>query len=121
MSLQDVIQQGIVLWVDFNSLEDDDLLPTTLRYATGPRKPTEGEWVRIMDSDGNSCWARVLRIEGMTVEVRPEWSTWISPVMTEAFSGWTSPEDTHPGGSWVPPTPMVGEHTPDSAFQTTAR
>jgi hypothetical protein len=76
MLLEEVIRGEIVLWVDFNNLEDDDRLPTTLRYATGPRKPRAGDWVRIVDSDGDTCLAQVLRVEGMLVEVRPNWATW---------------------------------------------
>lgn len=99
MRLQEYLQQEIVLWVDFNSLEGDDLLTTTLRYATGPRRPIEGEWVRVTDSDGNSCLACVVRVEGILVEVKPEWSTWTSPVVTEVFSGWASFPESSPSGN----------------------
>jgi len=89
MLFEDVLRGEIVLWVDFNNLKDDERLPTTLRYATGPRKPGVGDWVHIMDSDGDSCLAQVLRVEGMLVEVRPDWSTW--KASAPRWSTWSPP------------------------------
>lgn len=65
------------IWADFNSVDEDGLIPSLLEYADG--KILKGEQVVAHDDEGNACLAWVedvadndvvsLRIEPDTVNV----------------------------------------------------
>jgi|SRR5215210_865468 len=77
------LKEGIILRVDFNARDRDGRLSGLLRYAMGSRKPKIGEWVWLMDGDGNGCLGKVVEVNDTLVKVEPNWSTWDPPVRIE--------------------------------------
>lgn len=76
------LKEEIILLVDFTSVDENDLIPATLRYSVFLRKPREGDWVRLDDREGHSCLGRIERIKGELIKVAPYWETWISETRT---------------------------------------
>jgi hypothetical protein len=75
----DFRQREVVLRADFNDLDDDRCLWTSLRFILqGPRAPREGEWVYLLDVTGSGCFGQVESISGWTARVKPDWSSWTS-------------------------------------------
>lgn len=81
------LKEEIILLADFNSLDENGLLPTTLHYAIFLKRPKVGDWVRLDDTEGHSCQGRVERITGELIEVAPNWDTWNTETKALRFSG----------------------------------
>jgi hypothetical protein len=69
------------LMADFNAIRQGNLITASLRFAV-PAYWSEplsvGQWVRLEDEDGNSCWGVVQELNPPIVRVRLDWSTWRS-------------------------------------------
>jgi hypothetical protein len=72
------IQRELSLWADFNSLDDQQRIKASLRFADSPERPRRGEWVSLHDDEGNAVKGVVEDVHGMIVHVRPEIATWAS-------------------------------------------
>ncbi len=81
------LKEEIILLVDFNSLDKNDLLSATLRYAIFLRRPAVSDWVRLDDQEGHTCLGRVESITGELIKVSPYWDTWTTETKTAKFSG----------------------------------
>jgi len=62
---------------DFNALDAEGRVRTSLRFTWTPEIPSVGEWVLLTDAEGNNCRACVEEIEGLSLLARPDWTTWI--------------------------------------------
>jgi hypothetical protein len=72
-------QREIVLRADFSELDDESCLWTSLRFLlNGPRPPREGEWVYLLDRQGDGCMGQIDSINGWMARVRPDWQSWAS-------------------------------------------
>ncbi len=95
------LQEEMILRVDFNAIDDRGRLSALLRYAMGSHRPKVGDWVWLMDGDGNGCLGRVVEVQGELIEVGPDWSTWNPPVRLDkqhpaSFSEWSLQHPTEP-------------------------
>ena len=55
-------EREIVLRADFTNLDDERCVQVSVRFlVSGPRSPREGEWVYLLDHQGNGCSARSSR------------------------------------------------------------
>lgn len=78
------LKAEMILRVDFNAVNRrDNRLSALLRYAMGSGRPEIGDWVWLMDGDGNGCLGRVVEVNGGLVKVEPNWSTWNPPFRVE--------------------------------------
>ena len=68
------------LWADFNEVYDDDLVWTSIRRTPGINVAgiRKGKWVRLVDADGASCLAIVIKRRGPIATCQLDWSTWQS-------------------------------------------
>jgi hypothetical protein len=69
------------LMADFNAIRQGNLITVSLRFAVPPywSEPLSvGQWVRLEDEDGNSCWGVVQEINPPIVRLRLDWGTWRS-------------------------------------------
>jgi hypothetical protein len=74
----DFAEREVVLRADFDQLDDEQCVWTSIRFMLkGPRHPREGEWVYLLDNRGRGCMGRVEKLNGWTVRVRPDWSSWV--------------------------------------------
>jgi hypothetical protein len=74
------------LMADFNAIRQGNMITTSLRFAVpayGPEPLIVGQWVRLEDEDGNSCWGVVQELSSPIVRVRLDWSTWRSADQVE--------------------------------------
>lgn len=71
-------QRELSIWADFNSTDDQRRITTSLRFAATPERPIKGELVRLHDDEGNTVLGIVEQLDGMTLHVRPELTTWSS-------------------------------------------
>ena len=62
------------IWADFNALDEDHRLRTSLRFAA--EWPAEGEWIVLHDDEGNTVKGFVESIDGLALRVHAEMSTW---------------------------------------------
>lgn len=63
--------------VDFNALDEQSRVKASLRFASSPEIPATGEWVRLVDAEGNTCLGQVEEVRDPLVAVRPALATWI--------------------------------------------
>jgi hypothetical protein len=98
-------EREIVLRADFHSLDEESCLEASVRFLmSGPRPPREGEWVYLLDAQGDGCLGQVESINGWSARVRPDWTTWAgaqSPPVQDPDS-----MQAHGGG------PAAGEAAP---------
>jgi hypothetical protein len=74
----DFSKREIVLRADFTELDDELCVWTSLRFMLeGPRHPTEGEWVFLLDELGRGCLGKIETVNGWTARVRLDWSSWV--------------------------------------------
>jgi hypothetical protein len=69
------------LRADFNAVRQGDLIFASLQFAIpayGPEPLIVGQWVRLEDGDGNSCWGVVEELRPPLVRIRLNWGTWRS-------------------------------------------
>lgn len=78
------ITRELSIWADFNSLDEERRIKTSLRFAAD--RPHEGEWVHLYDDEGNAVRGVVESIEGMIIRVRPAMETWSSEVSVPTFT-----------------------------------
>ena len=70
-------EREIVLRVDFTNLDDERCVEASLRFLiSGPRSPQEGEWVYLLDHQGNGCLGQIDSISGWMARVKPDWDSW---------------------------------------------
>jgi len=69
----DFEHREIVLRVDFDDVDDERCLWTSLHFIRGPRHPAAGEWVYLLDSRGRGCMGQVESVNGWLARVRPAW------------------------------------------------
>jgi hypothetical protein len=72
------LKRELLIWADFNSLDAQRRITASLRFSDAPVRPSQGEWVRLHDDEGNAVMGVVEKIDDLTVHVRPEMSTWTS-------------------------------------------
>jgi hypothetical protein len=75
-------RRELSIWADFNSLDANQRVTASLRFADSPARPSEGERVRLHDDEGNAVMGVVEEIHDVTVHVRPEMETWITANLT---------------------------------------
>lgn len=83
-------QRLLQIGADFNALDAERRVTTSLRFTSTPEIPVVGEWILLTDAEGNSCRARVEQIEGLALAARPDWATWIPGQiarLTQSFAG----------------------------------
>jgi hypothetical protein len=66
------------LWVDFGDVRDCHTW-TLLKFAelAPEEEAVVGEWAELWDHEGNTCYGIITRIEGQTIHLRLDWSTWM--------------------------------------------
>ena len=81
-------EREIVLRADFADL-DGECVWVSLRFMRGPRPPTEGELVYLLDRRGRGCLGEVQSVHGWVARVRPDWETWTEAKRTlQSNGGW---------------------------------
>jgi hypothetical protein len=68
--------ERVVLYVDFNDLDEDRRVPAYLVRENAAEDPQPGAVVELHDDEGNSCLGYVIERHGDDVLVQPEWTTW---------------------------------------------
>ena len=74
-----------VVEVDFNNLDANDNVVSSLRFLNRWRRPSIGEWVRLIDAEGNACIGQVSELRNLIAVVQPDWGTWTSGAMIPGF------------------------------------
>jgi hypothetical protein len=70
-------EREIVLRTEFTDLDDEDCVEASMRFLmNGPRMPREGEWVYLLDRQGNGCLGQIDSISGWMARVKPDWNSW---------------------------------------------
>jgi hypothetical protein len=72
----EMLQDTLTIDVDFNDVDLQGRLMATRRFASSLRKPDVGEWAFLVDDEGNRCWGRVERVDGLIVYLALDRSTW---------------------------------------------
>jgi hypothetical protein len=72
-----MLERLLLIGADFNALDPEGRVRASLRFGATPEVPSLGEWVRLEDAEGNSCLARVDKIDGLDVVAAADWATWI--------------------------------------------
>ena len=73
----DFDSREVVLRVDFDAVEDDNLLKVPVRFEEGgPRPPRGGEWIYLLDGRGGGCVGRCSSVRDGVARVRLVWDTW---------------------------------------------
>jgi hypothetical protein len=87
------------VWADFNALDQDHRIRTSLRFAS--EWPTEGDWVWLYDGEGNAVQGLVEAIDGLAVQVHAEMSTWINRAdsIDTSFSSYVPFQGVMPQGA----------------------
>jgi hypothetical protein len=70
-------EREVVVRVDFDDLDDDGCVTTSLRFLHGPRRPVAGETVYLLDRMGHGCMAEVVEVLGWSARIRPDWDSWL--------------------------------------------
>lgn len=103
-----MFERLLQIGADFNALDAGGRVRASLRFATTPEIPTIGEWVLLVDAEGNSCPAIVELVDGMSVIVLPDWPRWIPgqfALLSRVF-----PSRVYAETDDSPPTKSQGEH-----------
>ena len=74
-----------VLEVDFNNVDALDRVVGSLRFSNHLERPKTGDWLRLIDGEGNTCVAQVDEIRNLIVSLRPDWTTWTSSTVTHRY------------------------------------
>jgi hypothetical protein len=70
-------EREIVVRADFSELDEEHCLSASIRFLLrGPRPPREGEWVYLLDTEGDGCLGQVESVTGWMARIRPDWSSW---------------------------------------------
>ena len=77
-----MLERLLLICADFNALDPEGRVRASLRFGATPEVPSRGEWVWLEDAEGNSCLARVDRIDGLDVVASADWATWIPGQIT---------------------------------------
>lgn len=73
-------QREVVLRADFAQFDPDgDVLSVPLRDGPGPRPPRPGEFVYLLDGEGNGCVAYCAKVRDGVARLRPVPETWSGP------------------------------------------
>jgi hypothetical protein len=94
---------------DFNALDPEGRVKASLRYAATPEIPAIGEWVLLVDGEGNSCPAVVETVNGLEALARPDWTRWIPGQVAQLSRSFPSSVFMETDES--PPTETQGEHS----------
>jgi hypothetical protein len=74
-------RQELSVWADFNALDADHRIATSLRFADAAIRPAPGEQIRLYDDEGNAVQGVVEEVRDLAIFVRPVMETWTSTVM----------------------------------------
>lgn len=74
------LDRTMSLWADFNSVDDEWRVRTSLRFAKTLERPRPGELIWLYDDEGNAVWGVVDELQGLVIYVRLEMATWTSEV-----------------------------------------
>lgn len=83
-----------VIEVDFANVDAEDRVVASLRFSNRWDRPTVGEWVRVVDAEGNTCVGRVEALRKLIVAIRLDPATWSSTTVTRTYSGTASATPT---------------------------
>ncbi len=81
----------LVLEVDFNQRDASDRVIASLRFSNSWHTPDVGEWIRLVDAEGDVCVGQVEEVHNLIVSIRADWGTWISTAVIEV-SGTAQPD-----------------------------
>jgi hypothetical protein len=73
------VDREIALRVDFDDIDEEGFVVTSVRFMLGPRHPVEGDLVFLADSRGNSCFGKVHALSGWLARIEPDWTSWHGP------------------------------------------
>jgi hypothetical protein len=71
------LERELLIYADFNALDDQGRVKASLRFAGSPEIPRKGEWVRLADSEENTCLGRVEDMRDLVIAVRVDPATWV--------------------------------------------
>jgi uncharacterized protein YkvS len=71
------MNDDIVILADFNAVNAHDRIGVALEHVLAIRKPQVGEWVFLMDADGNGCTGVVEAVRARSAIVRLDWHGWV--------------------------------------------
>jgi hypothetical protein len=72
------IARQLSVWADFNALDAEHRITTSLRFADSAERPAKGELIRLYDDEGNSVNGVVEEVHDLTIRVRPVMETWMN-------------------------------------------
>lgn len=70
-------EREIAVRADFDDLDNEWCVWTSLHLLRGPRRPRPSEWVYVLDGQGKGCLGQVEAVHGWMARVSLDWSTWI--------------------------------------------
>jgi hypothetical protein len=75
----DDFKDKLIFRVDFSNVAPDGrMVKAALPHASSPRVPEEGEYVFLMDAEGNRCHGWIKRVQGLIAFVELDEASWIS-------------------------------------------
>ena len=84
----DFEKRELVLRADFDLLDDDNCAHVSLRFMhEGPKPPSAGDVVYLIDDRGRGCPGTVDRIEGHYAVVCPDWSAFTGGQLPSRVAG----------------------------------
>src|SRR5436305_13197551 len=72
-------EREIVLRADFDRIDEGNVLSVPVRFEDGPRPPSRGEFVYLLDGTGNGCVGFVAKVRDDVARVLPVLETFTGP------------------------------------------
>lgn len=72
-------EREIVLRADFDRIDEGNVLSVPVRFEDGPRPPTRGEFVYLLDGTGNGCVGFVAKVRDDVARILPVLETFTGP------------------------------------------
>ena len=74
-------RRELSVWADFNAIDAQHRITTSLRFADTPERPAKGEQIRLYDDEGNAVQGIVEEVNDLAVQVRPIMETWTTTAL----------------------------------------
>ena len=79
-------QDSLAFRADFNLIDENGAVKTSLYHGSSRRIPRAGERVLLRDGEGNRCWAIVRDVRGVIVVAQLDEETWVSGEETQTVT-----------------------------------
>lgn len=76
------IGRELSVWADFNAVDAQHRIATSLRFTSSAERPVKGEVIRLYDDEGNAVQGVVEEVKDLALYVRPVMETWTTAALS---------------------------------------